>query len=66
VPNLFALLHLNLEELVHGFLVVQRVHKGQVDHPAKVNDICARLVLDTLLFGGSICNSISDEYYDET
>jgi hypothetical protein len=39
---------------MHGFLVVQGVHKGQVDHPAEVDNIRPRLVLDTLLVGGRI------------
>ena len=47
---LLALLDLDLEKFVHCFFVVERVHNGQVDDPAEVDEVGLRSILDTLLF----------------
>ena len=45
---LLTLTELDLEQLVHRFFVVQRIHYGEVDDAAKVGEIRGRPVLYAL------------------
>jgi hypothetical protein len=51
--NLFALLELNFKQLVDGFLGVEGIHDGQIDHPAQINEVRFGTVFNTLLLGNS-------------
>jgi hypothetical protein len=48
---LFAFLELDFEKLVNGFFVVEGVHDGEIDGTTEVDEVGARLVLDTFLVG---------------
>lgn len=45
----FTFLQLDLEQLVDSFFVIEGVHDGEVDGSAKVDQIRACFILDTLL-----------------
>jgi hypothetical protein len=50
-PYLFALLQLNFQQLVGSFLVVEGIHDGQIYHPAQINEVRFRTILNTFLLG---------------
>ena len=55
---LLALLDLDLEKFVYCFLIVERIHDGQIDDPAEVDEVGLRSILNTLLFCHS-CRMVS-------
>ena len=50
---LFALLQLNFQQPVDGFLVVKGIHGDQTNHPAQFDQVRFCTVFNTLLFGNS-------------
>lgn len=47
---LFALLKLNFQQLMDSFLVVERIHYGQIDDPAQIDKVGFGTVFDPLFF----------------
>ena len=47
---LLSFLNLNLQKLMYSFLIVERIHNGEVNNPAQIDQVGSSSVFDAFLF----------------